>query len=158
LVVALTRVCCLAGTALVRRGMRRMVLARAGRVLAMLNGYAYIGGHSMVATRRHAASFCDVTDEEALELTEWLGRVEVALTREYKPHGFNVGLNLGRVAGAGVLGHLHWHVVPRWNGDTNFMPMTARTKVLPEALDRTYERVSKALAAMDRRPGKRSRR
>jgi len=152
------RPCLFCAMARLRPGKRNLILARTPRVLAMLNRYPYNVGHIMVATRRHAASFSDVTDEEALELTEWLGRVEVALTREYKPHGFNVGLNLGRVAGAGVLGHLHWHVVPRWNGDTNFMPMTARTKVLPEALDRTYERVSKALAAMDRRPGKRSRR
>jgi ATP adenylyltransferase len=104
----------------------------------------------MIATRRHTPSLAGLTPEESLELTEWLGRAERALTREYKPHGFNVGVNLGRVAGAGVLDHLHWHVVPRWNGDTNFMPVTANTKVLPEALDRTYERVVKALAGLDR--------
>jgi len=73
--------------------------------------------------------------------------VERALRKEYRPHGLNLGMNLGRVAGAGVLGHLHWHVVPRWNGDTNFMPVTANTKVLPEALQRTYARVRRALDA-----------
>ena len=134
-----------------RPGKRNLVLARTPRVLAMLNLYPYNVGHVMVAVRRHAASLADLTPEESVEVTGWLGRVEAALTREYRPHGFNIGMNLGRVAGAGVLGHLHWHIVPRWNGDTNFMPVIARTKVLPESLDRTYARIAKALAATDRR-------
>jgi ATP adenylyltransferase len=139
-------------------GKRNLVVARTPRVLAILNLYPYNVGHMMIATRRHLASLAELTPEESLEVTEWLGRVEAALTREYKPHGFNMGINLGRVAGAGVLGHLHWHVVPRWRGDTNFMPVTANTKVLPESLDRTYERVVKALAAVGRRTGTRARR
>ena len=134
-----------------RPGKRNLVLARTPRVIAMLNLYPYNVGHVMVAVRRHAASLADLTPEESVEVTEWLGRVEGALEREYRPHGFNIGINLGRVAGAGVLGHLHWHVVPRWNGDTNFMPVTARTKVLPESLNRTYERLARALASGDRR-------
>jgi len=124
----------------------------------MLNLYPYNVGHMMIAPRRHTPSLADLEPEESVELTEWLGRAELALRREYDPHGFNVGLNLGRAAGAGVLGHLHWHVVPRWSGDTNFMPVTANTKVLPEALDRTYERVVRALAVVDRRFGARARR
>jgi ATP adenylyltransferase len=139
-------------------GKRNLVLAKTPRVLAILNLYPYNVGHMMIATRRHTARIADLTSEEAVEVTEWLGRVETALTREYKPHGFNLGINLGRVAGAGVLGHLHWHVVPRWRGDTNFMPVTANTKVLPESLDRTYERMVKALAAVGRRTGTRARR
>ncbi len=126
-------------------------------MVAMLNLYPYNVGHMMIAPRRHTSSLANLTPEESVELTEWLGRAELALRREYKPHGFNVGLNLGRAAGAGVLGHLHWHVVPRWNGDTNFMPVTANTKVLPESLDRTYERVAKSLAAVDRRFSSRAR-
>jgi len=141
-----------------RPGKRNLVVARTPRVLAMLNLYPYNVGHIMIATRRHTPSLAELTRDEAIEVTEWLGRVEAALTREYRPHGFNIGINLGRVAGAGVLGHLHWHVVPRWNGDTNFMPVTANTKVLPESLDRTYGRVVKALAAVDRRFGTRARR
>jgi ATP adenylyltransferase len=99
----------------------------------------------MVAPIRHRGSLAQLAPEESLELTEWLGKVEQALKREYRPHGFNLGMNLGRTAGAGVLGHLHWHVVPRWNGDTNFMPVIASTKVLPESLDRTYRRLQAAL-------------
>jgi len=128
-----------------RPGKRNLVVARTEQVLVLLNLYPYNVGHMMIATRRHIPSLADLTREESLELNTWLGRAEQALTREYKPHGFNIGLNLGRVAGAGVLGHLHWHVVPRWSGDSNFMPVTANTKVIPESLDRTYERVRKAL-------------
>jgi len=139
-------------------GKRNLVVAKTPRVLAILNLYPYNVGHMMVATRRHTPSLADLTREEALEVMEWLGWVEAALTREYKPHGFNMGINVGRVAGAGVLGHLHWHVVPRWRGDTNFMPVTANIKVLPETLDRTYERMVRSLAAVGRRAGTRARR
>ena len=138
-----------------RPGKRNLVVARTEHVLVLLNLYPYNVGHMMIATRRHTPSLAALTPEESVELTRWLGRAESALRREYAPHGFNVGLNLGRTAGAGVLGHLHWHVVPRWNGDTNFMPVIANTKVLPESLDRTYERVVKALAAVERASRKR---
>jgi len=136
-------------------GKRNLVVARTERVLVLLNLYPYNVGHMMIATRRHTPSLASLTREESVELTEWLGRAELVLRREYAPHGFNVGLNLGRTAGAGVLGHLHWHVVPRWNGDTNFMPVIANTKVLPESLDVTYARVVKALAAVERASRKR---
>jgi ATP adenylyltransferase len=152
------RPCLFCAKARVRPGPRNLVVARTPLALVMLNLYPYNVGHVMVATRRHTPSLADVTREESIEIAEWLGRVEKALTREYKPHGFNIGINLGRVAGAGVLGHLHWHVVPRWDGDTNFMPVTANAKVLPESLDRTYGRVAKALAAVDRRTKTRARR
>ncbi len=150
--------CLFCASGRLRPGARNLVLARTPRVVAMLNLYPYNVGHLMIATRRHTASLADLTRDEAIEVTEWLGRAEAALTREYKPHGFNIGINVGRPAGAGVLGHLHWHVVPRWKGDTNFMPVTAGVKVLPESLDRTYARVMKALAAVERRFGTRARR
>jgi ATP adenylyltransferase len=129
-----------------RPGAKNLVLALTPRALVMLNLYPYNVGHVMVAPREHKGSFAQLTADESVELTDWLGRVEVALKRAYRPHGFNLGMNLGRTAGAGVLGHLHWHVVPRWNGDTNYMPVLGRTKVLPESLDRTYRRVAAALA------------
>ncbi len=115
-------------------GPGNLVLARTPQVLVMLNLYPYNVGHVMVAPIRHRGSLAKLAPEESLELTEWLGKIEQALKREYRPHGFNLGMNLGRTAGAGVLGHLHWHVVPRWNGDTNFMPVLAGTTVVPQAL------------------------
>jgi ATP adenylyltransferase len=123
----------------------------------MLNRYPYNVGHVMVAPRRHVRSFGQLGEEEAVELNSWLARVERALRRVYRPHGYNVGLNLGRAAGAGVLGHLHWHVVPRWSGDTNYMTVTGDTKVLPESLPRTYLRVREALESSEaaRRRGRR---
>jgi len=141
-----------------RPGPRSLILAKTPRVLVMLNLYPYNLGHVLVATRRHEGALSRLKTEESAELMHWLGRAERALKRAYGAHGFNIGLNLGRVAGAGVVGHLHWHLVPRWKGDTNFMPMMAETKVLPESLARTYARVSKALAALDRRAPKRARR
>ncbi len=128
-----------------RPGPKNLVLARTPEVLVVMNRYPYNVGHVMVAPRRHRGSLARLTAEESLEMTQWLGLVERALQKAYRPQGFNFGMNLGRTAGAGVLGHLHWHVVPRWNGDTNFMPVTASTKVLPEALDRTYRRLLDAL-------------
>lgn len=124
-----------------------LVLASTPLTLVMLNLYPYNVGHVMVAPRRHLAAPSGLHPEEAADLNAWLGRVVDALRREYRPDGFNLGANLGRVAGAGVVGHLHWHVVPRWNGDTNFMPVLASTKVLPEALTRTGARLRKALEA-----------
>lgn len=132
-----------------RPSLRNLVLAAGPRVVVMLNLYPYNVGHVMVAPRRHLRSFGQLTEEEAVELNDWLARVERALGRVYRPHGFNVGLNLGRAAGAGVLGHLHWHVVPRWSGDTNYTLVTAGTKVLPEPLDRTYRRLREALEKPD---------
>ena len=130
-----------------RPGPGNLVLASTPDVVVMMNLYPYNVGHVMVAPRRHRGSLARIGREEAGELNEWLGRVVRALQRAYRPHGFNVGLNLGRVAGAGVLGHVHWHVVPRWKGDTNFMPVTAETKVVPETLGRTYRRIRRALDA-----------
>lgn len=144
--------CLFCGLAKARPGVRNLLLAATPRALVMLNLYPYNVGHVMVAPRRHVGSLAALEPEDQAELGAWLGRVETALRREYRPHGFNLGMNLGRTAGAGVLGHLHWHVVPRWNGDTNFMPVTATTKVLPEPLDRTYRRIAEALASTDARP------
>lgn len=140
-----------------RPSARNLVLAAGPGAVVMLNLYPYNVGHVMVAPRRHVRSFGDLRGEEVLELNAWLARVEGALRRVYRPHGYNIGLNLGRAAGAGVLGHLHWHVVPRWNGDTNYMPVTAGTKVLPESLDRTYRRLREALDAAGTPLGRRGR-
>ena len=122
-----------------------LVLLRRPHALLMLNRFPYNPGHLMVAVARHAGRFADLTQDERLDLDDLLALAERTLEREYRPHGFNTGTNLGRVAGAGYEGHLHVHIVPRWNGDTNFMPVIGETKVLPESLDATWRRLRAAL-------------
>lgn len=110
------------------------VLYRGERVFVVLNAYPYNTGHVMVAPNRHVGEPRDLDDEEAHELTDVTFRSIDVLRDGMGPDGFNVGMNLGRVAGAGIPGHLHVHVVPRWSGDTNFMPVVGEAKVLPEML------------------------
>jgi len=122
-----------------------LVLERGEHAFLILNAFPYASGHLMAATARHGGGLREAT---AAEMAEVMALVQVgmrALSRAYRPDGFNVGVNEGRVAGAGVLDHLHVHVVPRWNGDTNFMPVLGEVRVLPEALDVTYDRLSAAL-------------
>lgn len=118
-----------------------LVILRARTCYAVLNNYPYNGGHLMVVPYRQVAGLEDLTDEEALELMRVARRCLVSLRRTMKPDGFNVGLNLGKVAGAGIVEHLHLHVVPRWNGDTNFMPVLGSTVVLPLALSEVAARL-----------------
>jgi ATP adenylyltransferase len=106
--------------------------------------FPYNPGHLLVLPVRHVGELEDLTPEESGETAALLQRSVVALRRVSDPHGFNIGLNLGRVAGAGIPEHLHWHVVPRWGGDTNFMPVVGETRVLPELLDETYARLRDA--------------
>lgn len=127
-----------------------LVLERGEASLIVMNAFPYNCGHLMVAPLRHRGSLTSVNAAERTLLWQDLARCEAALKRAYRPHGINVGVNLGRPAGAGVLGHLHFHLVPRWNGDTNFMPVVANTKVLPESMDATYARLAEALAAQER--------
>ena len=126
---------------------RALILHRGSGAFLILNAYPYASGHLMSVVTRHVGG---VEEASAEELSEAMLLVQTgvrALRTAYKPDGFNVGLNQGRVAGAGVLGHLHVHVVPRWNGDANFMPIIADTRVLPEALDATYDRLKAALGS-----------
>ena len=117
------------------------ILVRSDASFVILNAFPYNPGHLMVAPLRHVGELEELTSEELAASAELLQRSIRVLKEASSPDGFNVGMNLGRVAGAGVPGHLHWHVVPRWNGDTNFMPVIADTKVLPEALAQTYARL-----------------
>jgi ATP adenylyltransferase len=117
------------------------VLARSDLGFVVLNKFPYNPGHVMVVPNRHVGDVADVDDEEHLELQRLVSRSVVALREEMDPQGFNVGLNLGRIAGAGLPDHVHWHVVPRWGGDTNFMPVVGETKVLPELLEETYAKL-----------------
>ena len=118
-----------------------LVLARATTVFVLLNLYPYNSGHLMVAPYQHTGDLARLDEHVAAELMAMTQRSVDALGRAYSPDGFNIGMNLGKVAGAGVPDHLHVHVVPRWAGDTNFMPVAANTKVLPESLEQTYERL-----------------
>ena len=110
------------------------IIARDRTCFALLNSYPYAGGHLMVVPYKQVSDFNDLADGELLDLLKLTRRCQNALTKVMKPHGFNIGVNLGNVAGAGIAEHLHIHVVPRWNGDTNFMPVIANTTVLPEAM------------------------
>jgi ATP adenylyltransferase len=121
-----------------------LVVHRGERCLALLNKYPYSSGHLLVAPLRHIGGFDELDDAEALELHRLAGAGMEALRSVYAPQGFNVGWNLGRAAGAGIVDHVHQHVVPRWGGDTNFMPVLADVKVLPEHLRETRRRVEAA--------------
>jgi ATP adenylyltransferase len=122
------------------------VLARSELGYVVLNRFPYNPGHVMVVPNRHVGDLEGFDDEESLELQRLLRRAVKALREEMEPHGFNIGLNIGRVAGAGLPDHLHWHVVPRWSGDTNFMPVTGQTRVMPELLAETARRLAPRFA------------
>jgi ATP adenylyltransferase len=122
------------------------VIARDRTCYALLNTYPYTGGHLMVVPYKQGPDLNGLTDEELTDLMKLTRRCQNALTRVMQPDGFNIGINLGKVAGAGVLGHLHIHVVPRWQGDTNFMPILANTVVVPEALRELAAKLRAALA------------
>jgi ATP adenylyltransferase len=116
-----------------------LVALRTPRSVVVLNRYPYNNGHLLVAPRAHKGRLNELTPDELLEVMETLRRMVGTLDELMKPDGFNIGLNLGRAAGAGLPGHLHWHIVPRWNGDTNFMPILADVKVIVQSLDAFYD-------------------
>ena len=124
-----------------------LVVARRPHALAILNRYPYNSGHVMIAPLRHVASLGDLSSDERLGVMDLLTETVAVLDDEMRPDGCNVGINLGRAAGAGVPGHLHVHAVPRWVGDTNFMPVVGETMVLPEALETTQRRLHARFAA-----------
>ena len=111
----------------------------------IMNAFPYSNGHLMVIPKRHTNDFTSLSDEESSEIMK-LGRLAMkALTDVYHPHGFNVGWNIGEVAGAGIAQHIHMHIVPRWNGDTNFMPVLGDTRVIPEDLETGYAKIKGAI-------------
>jgi ATP adenylyltransferase len=112
----------------------------------MLNRYPYNNGHLLIAPRRHVARLADLEAAEQIDLTQTISQMVDMLEKVLKPEGFNVGLNLGRAAGAGVPGHLHWHIVPRWSGDTNFMTDIAGIRVIPQSLEALWEALAVELA------------
>jgi ATP adenylyltransferase len=129
---------------------KHLVIARRPQALLMLNRFPYNPAHLMVAVARHVGRFSALRVAEREDVLDLVALAERALAAEYRPHGINVGANLGRVAGAGFPGHLHLHLVPRWNGDTNFMPVVGGAKVLPESLGETWRRLRGAVRALER--------
>jgi ATP adenylyltransferase len=119
----------------------RLVLQRGPHAFLMLNAFPYTSGHLMAVVNRHVATLRETAQEELADAMRLVQVGIATLTEEYGPHGFNIGINQGRVAGAGVEDHLHVHVVPRWNGDANFMSVVGEVRVLPESLDATWSRL-----------------
>ena len=125
---------------------KNLVLARERTCFALLNSFPYTGGHLMTVPYKQVQDLNGLMDDELLDLMRLTRRCVDALTKVMKPNGFNIGINIGKVAGAGIQEHLHIHVVPRWNGDTNFMPVLANTHILPEALQDIAAKLRTALA------------
>jgi len=121
-----------------------LLIARGSHVYALLNLYPYNSGHLMVCPYRHVADYPDLTVEEVAELAQFTQRAMVVLREVSNAQGFNIGMNQGSVSGAGIAAHLHQHVVPRWGGDTNFMPVIAGTKVMPQLLEQTRQLLADA--------------
>ena len=122
------------------------VLFRGEFSFVLMNKYPYNNGHLMVVPFQHTDTFETLRSEERLEMMDLLQNAQEALQNSCSPHGFNIGMNLGRVAGAGIDEHLHFHIVPRWNGDTNFMPTLAGTRVIPQSLEAAWELLTEALS------------
>jgi len=120
---------------------RNLIVHRASHNFVILNRYPYISGHLMIAPYAHVGELRAASKESTDEMMDLVKRCEQALRETYHPEGFNVGMNLGRVAGAGVADHIHMHILPRWGGDTNFMSTVGDTRVLPEDLMMTYEKL-----------------
>ena len=121
-----------------------LVVHRSERAFVLLNRFPYSSGHLMVAPNRHEGDFGDLDRDEAAEIHLLTSSALGALAQAMSPQGYNLGWNLGRIAGAGIVDHVHMHVVPRWAGDTNFMPVLADVKVLPEALEQTRRKIAAA--------------
>ena len=121
-----------------------LIAARREHCLVVLNRYPYNNGHLLIAPKAHKARLQELTADENLEMQAVLAELIDLYDRLIRPDGYNVGLNLGRVAGAGLPGHVHWHLVPRWNGDTNFMPVVTDTRVIVQSLESLYDLVTKA--------------
>jgi ATP adenylyltransferase len=129
------------------------IVARSDLAFAMLNAFPYNPGHLMIAPYRHVGDLVELDAAETADCDGLIQRSIQALRETSNPDGFNVGMNLGRVAGAGIPGHVHWHVVPRWNGDTNFTSIIGETRVLPELLSDTYAKLKPLFPASLTPPG-----
>jgi ATP adenylyltransferase len=128
---------------------KNLIIEKQETVFSIMNKYPYNCGHLMVAPIRHVGSLEELNDSEILGINRLLVRAQKALKMIMNPQGFNIGINQGEIAGAGVIGHIHIHLVPRWQGDTNFMPVLGSTKVVVEAINKTYHNIIQALKDID---------
>lgn len=120
---------------------KNLILYRGRTAFVMLNAFPYTNGHLMVAPYRHTADMGELVDEELLEINQLVAKCLAWIRTTYRPDGFNIGVNLGSAAGAGIPDHIHWHIVPRWGGDTNFMTTVGEVRVLPQSLEESYDRL-----------------
>ena len=121
---------------------KSLIVFRGPETYLVLNTYPYNPGHLLAVPYREVAELCQLTAEERNDLMDTIIKAQEILNKAFKPDGFNVGFNFGNAAGAGIPGHLHCHIVPRWNSDTNYMPVLGKTRVLPQALEETWDRLS----------------
>lgn len=138
-----------------KKDKKNLVLLRTPHHAVILNRYPYNNGHLMIMPKRHIACISQLNRSEKAEFFDVLDQVRDALQKAMSPHGFNLGMNISDVAGAGIPDHLHWHIVPRWKGDVNFMPVVSGTKVISESLESVYGELKKALTAQ--RPSQKKR-
>jgi ATP adenylyltransferase len=124
-----------------KQNQQNLIVYESEHCFVMLNKFPYNNGHLMVIPYIHESDPTALTDSVFLDIQHTLNKTILAVRQTMEPHGLNIGMNLGRTAGAGIEDHLHWHLVPRWNGDTNFMPVIADTKVISEALDQTWQKL-----------------
>ena len=120
---------------------KNLILKRGKTAFVMLNAFPYTNGHLLVAPYRQTPDIEELNDEELLEVNQLLAKAVQWIKAAYRPDGFNIGINMGRAAGAGIPRHIHWHIVPRWNGDTNFMTTVGEVRVLPQTLEDSYDRL-----------------
>ncbi|HEY3876946.1 MAG TPA: HIT domain-containing protein [Candidatus Kapabacteria bacterium] len=126
---------------------KNLLVYRGHEAYVLMNRYPYNSGHLMIIPVRHTADFSSLTESESLEMMSLVSMSERVLQRLLGPHGFNIGMNLGRAAGAGIDAHLHWHIVPRWNGDTNFMPILADVKIVSEEMAQQWNQLRETFEA-----------
>ena len=129
-----------------------LIVLRGEKAFIIMNAYPYSNGHLMVSPYQHTSSLDDLSDEELLELMALTRKGINILKSAFRPDGFNVGMNMGRVAGAGIADHVHIHIVPRWSGDTNFMPVLADVRVIPESLSVVYQQLQAAIGSLQTKP------
>jgi ATP adenylyltransferase len=127
---------------------KNFLLYRGEKSFIILNKFPYNNGHIMVVPNQHTGDLNNLNQEEQVDLFTLIRLSTKALSKVMQPHGFNIGMNLGRVAGAGIEDHVHFHIVPRWDGDTNFMPVISNTKVVSEALEKSFSKLKRAIQLM----------